>query len=101
MVIDGRQHARYSKWGELSSSSGQSCQEAPVNSVYRRERTDLERMSGVPPITVTGGRAAMCDVEVNSCPLLVLLTDPSTWDLREMVMQLMMEGGGQRETPLT
>lgn len=42
----------------------------------------------------------MCNVEVDSCPLLVLLTDPSTWDLREIVMQLMMEGGGQSETPL-
>lgn len=90
------------------TASGESCphpQGSPAEklllTVYRQERTELERMSGVPPVTVTGGRAAMCNVEVNSCPLLVLLTDPSTWDLRENVMQLMMEGGGQSETPLT
>lgn len=90
------------------TASGASCpqtQGRPAEklllTVCRREPTDLERMSGVPPVTVTGGRAAMCNVEVDSCPLLVLLTDPITWDLREIVMQLMMEGGGQSETPLT
>ena len=69
--------------------------------LFTDENTDLERMSGVPPITVTGGRAGMCNMEVNSCPLLILLTGLSTWDLREVVMWLMMEGGGQSETPLT
>ena len=68
---------------------------------FTDENTDLERMSGVPPITVTGGRAGMCNMEVNSCPLLILLTGLSTPDLREVVMWLMMEGGGQSETPLT
>ena len=69
--------------------------------LFTDENTDLERMSGVPPITVTGGRAGMCNMEVNSCPLLILLTGLSTPDLREVVMWLMMEGGGQSETPLT